>query len=233
MAGATVFTRSSTVAAALAAMAAGVIASAPQANAADCTDWVFPQMTIRLMISSGDVLTFGGGTPKDIVGPGNWSNNAKFWDGAVSAHITDGNKLNVNFTDSEVSWDLVGVIDAQGVATGSVTSIPGATFQGSDPFVCNETAPSEPAPEEAATPAQGPTVTFNPIIGGLRVTVADRSGVASQCVYSADNGFTRSFGLGANATTNIDIVPALPELRDWAVSVECDNGTRTDVTTFF
>jgi hypothetical protein len=67
----------------------------------------------------------------------------------------------------------------------------------------------------------------------MQVQVTDRSGVASQCTYTADNGFTRSFGLGANATAKVNIVPAVPELRDWAVSVACDNGTRTDASTFF
>ncbi|WP_164478613.1 hypothetical protein [Mycolicibacterium stellerae] len=183
-------------------------------------------MTTRMVISSGDQMGWGGGSGKDSVGPGFWTNGVKTWDGAVTAHITGPNSLSINFTDSEVSWDLVGIIDSQGIATGNVTSIPGATFRSDQAFECNVTG-------EAAAAAQAPTVTFNPILGGLRVTVADRSGKASQCTYSADNGFTRSFGLGANATTKIDIVPAVPEFRDWAVSVECDNGTRSDVSTFF
>ena len=61
-------------------------------------------------------------------------------------------------------------------------------------------------------------MTFNPLVGGMQVEVTDRSGVASQCTYTADNGFTRSFGLGANATAKVNIVPALPELRNERVS---------------
>lgn len=133
----------------------------------------------------------------------------------------------MNFTDDKGTFHLAGVINSGGFASGNVTDIPGATFFSHGKFKCNVSAAA------AAVPAQGPTVTFNPIIGGLRVTVSDRSGVASQCTYTADNGFNRSFGLGANATAKLDIVPAVPELRDWAVTVECDNGTRSDVTTFF
>jgi hypothetical protein len=113
-----------------------------------------------------------------------------------------------------------------GIVSGTVRELSGVTWTSTSPFTCVEQA-------AAAAPAQGPTVTFNPILGGMQVEVADRSGVASQCTYTADNGFDRSFGLGASATAKLNIVPALPELRDWTVSVACDNGTRTDTTTFF
>jgi hypothetical protein len=67
----------------------------------------------------------------------------------------------------------------------------------------------------------------------MHAQITDRGGVTSQCTYTADNGFTRSFALNANSTSKLDIVPASPELRNWNVSVACDNGTRTDTTTFF
>ncbi|CAJ1507128.1 DUF4189 domain-containing protein [[Mycobacterium] burgundiense] len=88
--------------------------------------------------------------------------------------------------------------------------------------------PNEPPP----APKQGPTVSFDPIVGGLVAHITDRSGVASQCTYVTDN-LNRSFALGANATYDLRIVPAIPRFRDWTVTITCDNGTSTTVTTFF
>ena len=56
---------------------------------------------------------------------------------------------------------------------------------------------------------EGPTVSFDPILGGLNVHITDRSGVTSQCTYDAD-GFTRTFRLEANSSTDLKIVPAVP-----------------------
>ena len=61
----------------------------------------------------------------------------------------------------------------------------------------------------------------------MHAQITDRSGVTPQCTYTADNGFTRSFALNANSTSKLNIVLASPELRNWNVSVACDNGTRT------
>jgi integrase len=41
----------------------------------------------------------------------------------------------------------------------------------------------------------------------MHAQITDRSGVTSQCTYTADNGFTRSFALNANSTSKLDIVP--------------------------
>lgn len=221
------WTASMAVAAAAAATVGLVVVPQVSAAPGDCNDWVFGNQSVWIDISSGDFLNFNSTGGKDVFGPAEWGNDAKRWPGNVEAHISGMNSISINFTDSDVSWDLVGNIGPDGVMAGNVTSIPGATFRAPEtPLTCN-------IREEEPAPLQGPTVSFDPTIGGLRVVVTDRSGVASQCTYTADNGFTRSFGLGANATTNIDIVPAVREFRDWNVSVECDNGTRTDVTTFF
>lgn len=117
-------------------------------------------------------------------------------------------------------------------ASGSLTS------WGGNVQVDNIKVTGQPAgPPAAATPKEGPTVSWNPILGGLRATVTDRSGVASQCQYASSTKgrqpFARSFALGANATTNVDIVPAVPAFQNWAVSISCDNGTKTDAVTFF
>ena len=94
-----------------------------------------------------------------------------------------------------------------------------------------QAAPPSP-PNPPAPPKLGPTVTFNPILGGLEARITDRSGVSAQCTYVTDN-LSRSFALAANSTYNLKIVPAIPQFRNWNVTITCDNGTRTQATTYF
>jgi hypothetical protein len=91
--------------------------------------------------------------------------------------------------------------------------------------------PNQPPPPPPA-PKQGPTVSFNKVLGGLESHIADRSGVTSQCTYATDD-YSRSFGLPANSTYDLRIVPAVPRFKDWTVTVTCDNGTSTTATTYF
>jgi hypothetical protein len=44
---------------------------------------------------------------------------------------------------------------------------------------------------------------------------------------------SRDFGLVANSTFDLKIVPAIPRLKDRNVTITCDNGTRTEVRTHF
>jgi hypothetical protein len=81
-------------------------------------------------------------------------------------------------------------------------------------------------------PRPGPTVTFNPILGGLEAHITDRSGVASQCTYVMDD-VNRSFALAANTTFDLKIVPAVPRFKDREVTITCDNATKTQTTTRF
>jgi hypothetical protein len=90
--------------------------------------------------------------------------------------------------------------------------------------------PQQPPPPAPAK--QGPTVSWNPIVGGLEAHITDRSGVSSQCTYVTDN-FNRSFALPANSTYDLKIVAAIPQFRDWNVTITCDNGTKTQATTHF
>jgi hypothetical protein len=89
-----------------------------------------------------------------------------------------------------------------------------------------------PPPPTPAPPKLGPTVSFNPIVGGLEAHITDRSGVSSQCTYSTDN-YDRSFALPANSTYDLKIVPAIPKFKNWNVTISCDNGTSTQATTYF
>lgn len=90
--------------------------------------------------------------------------------------------------------------------------------------------PNDPPPPPA--PKQGPTVSFNTVLGGLEAHITDRSGVSSQCTYATDN-YNRSFALPANSKYDLRIVPAVPRFRNWTVTITCDNGTTTTATTYF
>jgi len=97
---------------------------------------------------------------------------------------------------------------------------------------CSNGQAAPPPPNQPPPPKLGPTVTFNPILGGLQARITDRSGVSSQCTYVTDN-VNRSFALPANSTYNLKIVPAIPQFRNWNVTITCDNGTSTKATTYF
>ncbi|MDT5325935.1 MAG: hypothetical protein QOF25_3087, partial [Mycobacterium sp.] len=56
--------------------------------------------------------------------------------------------------------------------------------------------------------------------------------VSSQCTYATDN-FNRGFGLPANSTYDLRIVPSVPQFRNWNVTITCDNGTTTQASTYF
>jgi hypothetical protein len=87
-------------------------------------------------------------------------------------------------------------------------------------------------PPQPPAPKLGPTVSFKTILGGLQAHITDRSGVSSQCTYATDN-VNRSFALAANSSYDLRIVPAVPQFRNWTVTITCDNGTSTTATTYF
>jgi hypothetical protein len=92
--------------------------------------------------------------------------------------------------------------------------------------------PSSQPPTQPPAPKLGPTVSWNTIVGGLQAHITDRSGVSSQCTYVTDN-FNRGFALPANSSYDLKIVPAVPQFRNWNVTITCDNGTSTQATTYF
>jgi len=87
-------------------------------------------------------------------------------------------------------------------------------------------------PPQPPAPKPGPTVSFKTILGGLEAHITDRCGVSSQCTYATDN-VNRSFALAANSSYDLRIVPAVPQFRNWTVTITCDNGTSTTATTYF
>lgn len=92
--------------------------------------------------------------------------------------------------------------------------------------------PDQPPSQPPPAPLQGPTVSFETVLGGLVAHITDRSGVSSQCTYATDD-FSRGFALPANSKYDLRIVPAVPKFRNWTVTITCDNGTSTTATTFF
>jgi hypothetical protein len=99
---------------------------------------------------------------------------------------------------------------------------------------CSSGGQSPPPPPNDPPPAPklGPTVSFEPVLGGLVAHITDRSGVTSQCAYATD-GFNRTFALAANSTYDLRMVPAIPRFRNWTITITCDNGTSTTVTHYF
>lgn len=118
---------------------------------------------------------------------------------------------------------------AQDNAIGKLTNRQGARIVASG---CSNGAVSPPAAPPAPAPKLGPTASLHPILGGLEAHITDRSGLTSQCTFAMDD-INRSFGLPANSTTDLKIVPAIPRFRDRSVTITCDNGTKTQTTTRF
>ncbi|WP_193044408.1 hypothetical protein [Mycolicibacterium baixiangningiae] len=82
-------------------------------------------------------------------------------------------------------------------------------------------------------PLQGPGVSWEQRpVGGLTAHIQDRSGKAAQCTYTSD-WYSRGFFLPANSTFDLVIFPAVPKFQNWDITISCDNGTKTQTTTFF
>lgn len=137
---------------------------------------------------------------------------------------------------------LAGAAVAASLLAGAILLSPGpAQADPCSPFPACEPPPRPfpvPAPAPmpklpvAPKPLAGPGVSWNPTLGGLIAHVNDRSGVASECTYKSD-WYERGFFLPANGTYDVVIVPAIPKLANWDVTVTCGNGTSTHTSTFF
>ena len=147
----------------------------------------------------------------------------------ISGYVDANRYVTLSVTMPSATETYTGAVGDDGIARGRSSNTSPIVTPGdwstAAPLKCQK----EAAPE---APKQGPTVSFDPIIGGLNVHITDRSGVTSQCTYPADN-FTRTFRLEANQSTDLKIVPAVPKFANWDVNVTCDNGTSTQTTQFF
>ena len=215
------------LAAASALTVAGLLAAPVPAHAlppvplapANCQQFVFPGFTtihvseanFDFQFTSNEPTVNGTVTRLGVADSGN-----------ITGGIDTNGHVDLNISQGEAALRFTGDVADDGKARGTWNGTP-ATAR------WETTAPLKCAKE---TPKEGPTVSFDPILGGLNVHITDRSGITSQCTYDAD-GFTRTFRLEANKSTDLKIVPAVPKLDNWNINVTCDNGTSTQTTQFF
>jgi hypothetical protein len=219
---------------AVAALVTGLLGTPATANAADA----YVALSVGLANDNPPVQTIGGmsiGPDADqarIASLSNCQNNGgnhcvfevSAKNACAAAAANDAGEIEAA-TDPNVQG-------AQSSATSKLQSQQGAHIVVSGCASGQVGPPSPPTSSTPPAPKLGPTVSFNPIVGGLQAHITDRSGVSSQCTYTTDN-YNRSFALPANSSYDLKIVPAVPELRNWNVTITCDNGTSTQVTTFF
>lgn len=190
---------------------------------AKCEQWVFPGFT---SINWGGLtqLTFTS-NEATVNGPFNFANEQQ---PNISGGVSANGHVELTFPSQQFTEQMSGDVNADGHVTNGVAVL--LTPDGPANNVSwNTNTPLKCAKETAK---EGPTVSFEPILGGLNVHITDRSGVTSQCTYDAD-GFTRTFRLDANSSTDLEIVPAIPKFDNWNINIKCDNGTSTQTTQFF
>ncbi|MFS0900843.1 hypothetical protein [Mycolicibacterium litorale] len=170
---------------------------------------------------TGEQLTFTGSNAAAVNSPATWRKTNGLNDqGTVQGEVRPDGTVRIVFSDAGSTVPFDGRVNPDGSVTG--------TRPGGD----------TPVPWDARitcvtqAPKAGPTISFDPVIGGLVAHITDRSGVTSQCEYRSDF-YTRTFRLEANSTFDLRIVPAIPEFRDRPVDITCDNGTETHTSTFF
>lgn len=136
--------------------------------------------------------------------------------------------------DFTITWDnnkgaahFTGTVGDDGVAHGTSTG-PSVPINLWNPGAWNSVGPLTCTDQSK----QGPTVSWDPRLGGLTVHITDRSGVDSNCTYKAD-AYEQPFFLPKNSTKDLVIVPAIPKFANWDVTVTCDNGTSTQTSIFF
>ncbi|RDH74196.1 hypothetical protein DVS77_33070 [Mycolicibacterium moriokaense] len=216
------------LAGATALIAAGLVAAPVPAHAAPaCEQWGFGGNT-QVIVNGGTVASFDA-TGTSFSGPAGAGDLTV----PTSATISQNNFIEIaqHMPGPEGSGGAdqfySGSIDANGMASGKSRNT-SPIVQGTPPWAL--AAPLTCIKQAAAK--EGPTVSFDPILGGLNVHITDRSGVTSQCTYDAD-GFKRTFRLDANGSTDLKIVPAVPKFDNWNINITCDNGTSTQTTQFF
>lgn len=209
-------------------VAGGLLAVPATAHAAPgCLQYGFAGPT-EIVSNGRTIVTFNGDGPSV-----NTSATANNMTVPISGSVDENKYITLTVTmpgleaTGPVTETYSGAVGDDGIARGKVTN--------SSPIVQSGGGWNTGAPLKCikeAAPKEGPTVSFDPIIGGLNVHITDRSGVTSQCTYDAD-GFKRTFRLEANSSTDLKIVPAVPKLANWNINVTCDNGTSTQTTQFF
>lgn len=217
----TFFKPSPLFAAALVAAGAGLISPAAPAQAADCQQWGFPgPVTIRR--DTGETVNFTA-NGASAGAPATWDHNqGSVEHGNISGNIgPDGGVSLTYFDNSGTAIPLNGQVGPDGKATGMSPPDNSVAWHTVAPLTCVTQGPKE-----------GPSITLDPILGGLVIHVTDHSGTTSQCQYGSDL-VSRSFKLPANSTVDLKIVPAVPLFVDHPVDITCDNGAVTHTSAFF
>ena len=228
---------------AAAALATGFLTvSAPTAQAApgDCLDWAFNggttiNVTGNFVPPDNDGFNIAfNSTGKNASGPAQASSMpiVNTADGTISGGI-NGTGISLTWTQSGgngIVLPLNGNIGPDGIARGKT----GGQFEGGDwttgQLHCTKKEEAQPA--EPQGPPPGPDVSGEPVLGGLVVHIKDNSGKTSKCHYDSEV-VDRDFTLNANSTFDLRIIPAVPLLRAWPVTVSCDNGATTSTTIDF
>ena len=83
-----------------------------------------------------------------------------------------------------------------------------------------------------AAPKKGPDVSGEPVLGGIIIHVKNNTGDTTACHYDSEV-IDKDFTLNPNATTDLNLVPAVKLFRAWPVTVWCDNGTKTETSIDF
>ena len=209
----TPFTRPPLLAAA--ALAAGLVAvPIPAASAAPPSGCTFPAV-VNINISDGSTMSFAAnganvGGPTTIGPPG-----GEGTPGALSGGIAANGHVDLTFIHgANDERRFVGDVGEDGRATGSVAGTP-LTWATGGPLTCT-----------TAATVPGPDVVGEPVLTGIIIHVTDHSGKTSNCHYDSE-WYDRDFTLPANSTADVKLIPAVPLLRAWPVTVTCDNGAKT------
>jgi hypothetical protein len=217
------------LAAAAVISAAGSFAAAVPAQAlppfplapGDCQQWGFPG-PVTLIQSTGEVLTFNSTGPT-ASGPAPLKQGGPTKQGSITGAVDPNGHINLTWIQDSNNGTVAfnGDVGPDGNAKGTRDPNNEVTWRSGGPMTCAQTAPKE-----------GPTISFDPVLGGLVAHITDRSGVTSQCEYHSDF-YSRTFRLEKNSTFDLKIVPAIPLLQDRPIDITCDNGTNTHTSTFF
>ncbi len=201
---------------AVAALGAGLVAvPVPAANAAPPSGCSFPAV-VNINISDGSSMTFAANgasvnnAPTSIGIPGGASTP-----GGLQGGIAPNGHVELTFIHgANDERHYSGDVGEDGRATGSVAGT-GLTWATGGPLTCT-----------TAATVPGPDVVGEPVLSGIIIHVTDHSGKTSNCHYDSE-WYDRDFTLPANSTADVKLVPAVPLLRAWPVTVTCDNGAKT------
>jgi hypothetical protein len=213
------------------AIAVGLVIAPPAARAADA----YIALSVGLLNDNPPVQTVGGsaiGPDRDQAGIASLSNCQNNGGSHCVTQVIAKNECAAAAAND--FGEMSGASDAslQNAKNSAMSKL--QNQQGAHVVVSGCASGAAPPPPSSPPPApkQGPTVSWDPVVGGLVAHITDRSGVSSQCTYTTDN-FNKSFALPANSTYDLRIVPAVPQFRNWTVTITCDNGTSTTATTYF